>query len=124
MLLEGALDEEMPDTLDEDDGVSESDPNIDAAIPFSADRVREWAVSPNEETPAEAEDNGGEGFGTAPVFPKGEWGGSCTYDGRGPRGIVVGMCNKPIAETELSRFFSAANALDCGRSIKRPYKHL
>ena len=34
------------------------------------------------------------------------------------------MWRYPIAETLFKRFLRAANAEDCGRSIRRPYRHL
>ena len=49
-----------------------------------------------------------------------------TYDGRGPAllDMDAGVCSRPIADTLLSLFFSAANAELCGRSMSRPYRHL
>jgi hypothetical protein len=47
-----------------------------------------------------------------------------TYDDRAPNDNAGGVCKSPIAETELSRFFNAAKADDCGSSMSRPYRHL
>jgi hypothetical protein len=50
--------------------------------------------------------------------------GEVTYDDRAPYENAGGVCRRPMAETELRRFFSAAKADDCGRSMRRPYRHL
>lgn len=39
-------------------------------------------------------------------------------------GSEAGVWSRPIADTELRRFFNAAKAEDCGKSISSPYRHL
>ena len=45
-----------------------------------------------------------------------------TYEPRGPDpgGKVGGVCSSPMALTEFSLFFNAANAELCGRSMSSP----
>ena len=110
----------MPTTLGDEPDDDVSEPSVVRGNGLSVDLARE--CGPKLKPAWEAEDKGGDGIGALPLEEKGEEAGRWTYDGRAALelGIGTGVCSKPIAETEFRRFFKAAKAEDCGRSMSRP----